>query len=138
MKTREEWRKDCLLQMPELHDANSILEENEMLKDKIHELNSKNDKLEIELKESKSDGILIDDDYKNYLKRKESEKESTIKRMNDINTFQCCDGELCLRGTDEMGIDFTVWWDAYDFLDWIDTEQLKYIKTQIIKYIDSK
>ena len=68
----------------------------------------------------------------------EKDDREIIKRMNDINTFQCCDGELCLRGTDEMGKDFTVWWDAYDFLDWINTENVDYIKEQIIKHIKSK
>ena len=65
------------------------------------------------------------------------EKE-IIKRMNDINTFQCCEGELCLRGTDEYGKDFTVWWDAYDFLDWIDKNQIEYIKEKLIKHIKEK
>ena len=35
----------------------------------------------------------------------EKDDREIIKRMNNINTFQCCDGELCLRGTDEMGKD---------------------------------
>tara|TARA_A100001201_G_scaffold133006_1_gene119938 strand:- start:3250 stop:3465 length:216 start_codon:yes stop_codon:yes gene_type:complete len=60
------------------------------------------------------------------------------KRMNDINTFQCCDGEIYLRGKDEYGQDFMVCFDAYDFINWIDTEQLKYIKEQLIKYIKEK
>ena len=34
------------------------------------------------------------------------EPEMIHKRMNDINTFQCCEGELFLRGTDEYGNDF--------------------------------
>ena len=61
-----------------------------------------------------------------------------LKRMNDINTFQCCDGEVYLRGTDEKGKDFTVCWDAYDFLNWIDTDTVKYIKEQVIKHIKEK
>jgi len=61
-----------------------------------------------------------------------------LKRMNDINTFQCCDGEVYLRGTDEQGKDFTVCWDAYDFLNWIDTDTVKYIKEQVIKHIKEK
>jgi len=60
------------------------------------------------------------------------------KRMNDINTFQCCDGELYLRGVDEFGEDFSLCFDAYNFLEWIDTEQIKYIKKQIIKHIKNK
>ena len=61
-----------------------------------------------------------------------------IKRMNDINTFQAHENEVCLRGTDEYGKDFTVWWDSYDFLTWIDKEQLDYIKEQLTKYIQEK
>ena len=60
------------------------------------------------------------------------------KAMNDINTFQCCDGELYLRGTDEYRKDFQVVFDAYDFLNWIDTDQIKYIKKQLIKHIKTK
>lgn len=55
------------------------------------------------------------------------------KRMNDINTFQCCEGELYLRGKDEQGKDFTICFDAYNFLEWIDIE---YIKKQTIKHIE--
>lgn len=61
-----------------------------------------------------------------------------IKRMNDINTFQAHENEVCLRGTDEFGKDFTVWWDSYDFLDWIDSKKLEYIKKKLIKYIKEK
>ena len=60
------------------------------------------------------------------------------KAMNNLNTFQCCDGELYLRGTDEYGTDFQVCFDAYDFLNWIDTATVKYIKEQVIKHIQEK
>jgi hypothetical protein len=60
------------------------------------------------------------------------------KAMNNINTFQCCEGELYLRGTDEYGRDFQVVFDAYDFLNWIDIENLEYIKEQLIKHIKTK
>ena len=65
------------------------------------------------------------------------EKE-IIKRMNDINTFMAHENEVCLRGTDEHGKEFTVWWDSYDFLSWIDKEQLDYIKEKLIKHIKEK
>ena len=68
----------------------------------------------------------------------EQEEELIHKRMNDINTFQCCDGELYLRGTDEYGRDFQICFDAYNFLDWIDTENIEYIKEQLIKHIKEK
>ena len=60
------------------------------------------------------------------------------KNLHDINTFQCCEGELYLRGTDEYGKDFQVVFDALDFIEWIDTEQLDYIKEQLIKHIKEK
>jgi len=64
--------------------------------------------------------------------------EPEHKAMNNINTFQCCEGELYLRGVDEYGKDFQVCFDAYDFLNWIDTEQIEYIKEQLIKHIKTK
>jgi len=67
-----------------------------------------------------------------------AEDELIHKAMNSLNTFQCCDGELYLRGIDEYGKDFQVCFDAYDFLNWIDTEQVKYIKEQVIKHIQDK
>ena len=60
------------------------------------------------------------------------------KRMNDINTFQAHENEVYLRGTDEYGKDFQICFDSYNFLEWIDTEQLKYIKKQLIKHIKTK
>ena len=65
-------------------------------------------------------------------------EESLHKAMNNINTFQCHKRELYLRGTDEYGKDFQVVFDALDFIEWIDTEQLDYIKEQLIKHIKEK
>mgnify|MGYP003648818882 CR=1 FL=1 len=64
------------------------------------------------------------------------ESELIHKRMNDINTFQA--HEVYLRGTDEYGQDFQICFDSYNFLEWIDTEHLKYIKKQLTKYIKEK
>ena len=64
--------------------------------------------------------------------------EMIHKRMNDINTFQAHENEVYLRGTDEYGKDFQVCFDSYNFLEWIDTEHLKYIKQQLIKHIKTK
>ena len=64
--------------------------------------------------------------------------EELHKRLHEINTFQCCENELYLRGKDEHGKDFTICFDAFNFLEWIDTEHLKYIKKQLIKYIKTK
>ena len=60
------------------------------------------------------------------------------KRLHEINTFQCVDNELYLRGKDEWGKDFTLCFDAFNFLEWIDKEQIEYIKEQTIKYIQQK
>lgn len=67
--------------------------------------------------------------------KKEPKAKEITKRLNDINTFQCVDNELCLVGKDEQGQGFTIWFDAYDFLTWIDTEQIEYIKEKLIKHI---
>lgn len=66
------------------------------------------------------------------------ESELIHKRMNDINTFQAHENEVYLRGTDEWGKDFQICFDSYNFLEWIDTEQLIYIKQQLVKYINKK
>ena len=61
------------------------------------------------------------------------------KRLHEINTFQCTkDNELYLRGKDENGDDFTIVFDAFNFLEWIDKEQIQYIKKQTIQYIKTK
>ena len=68
----------------------------------------------------------------------ENLEELIHKRMNDINTFQAHENEVYLRGTDEYGKDFQICFDSYNFLEWIDTEHLKYIKKQLIKHIKTK
>ena len=60
------------------------------------------------------------------------------KRLHEINTFQCVDNELYLRGKDEWGKNFTVCFDAFNFLDWINKDQIEYIKQRTIEYIESK
>ena len=74
------------------------------------------------------------------MKEPELEKKNEMihKRLNDINTFQAHENEIYLRGTDEYGQDFQICFDSYDFLGWIDTEQLEYIKERLIKHIESK
>ena len=64
------------------------------------------------------------------MKEPELEKKNEMihKRMN----------EIYLRGTDEYGQDFQICFDSYDFLGWIDTDHLEYIKEQLIKYIKTK
>ncbi len=69
---------------------------------------------------------------------KEQEPEETHKSLRDINTFQCVDNELFLRGKDEWGKDFTICFDAFNFLEWIDKEHIEYIKQKVIQYIEEK
>jgi hypothetical protein len=61
-----------------------------------------------------------------------------IPLTDKITAFQAHKNEMCLRGTDEDGKDITIWFDSYDFLNWIDKEQIEYIKEQLIKYIKTK
>jgi hypothetical protein len=75
---------------------------------------------------------------RNWNEKIKKENELIHKRMNDINTFQAHENEVYLRGTDEYGKDFQICFDSYNFLEWIDTEHLKYIKKQLIKYIKTK
>jgi len=69
---------------------------------------------------------------------KVKEPEEIHKSLHEINTFQCVDNELYLRGKDEWGKDLTICFDAFNFLEWIDKEQIEYIKEQTIKYIQKK
>ena len=77
-------------------------------------------------------------DCKEHSEPYQEENELIHKRMNDINTFQAHENEVYLRGTDEYGKDFQICFDSYNFLEWIDTEHLKYIKKQLIKHIKTK
>ena len=66
-------------------------------------------------------------------------KEELIqKRMNNINTFHVYENEVYLMGIDEYGKDFQIIFEAYDFLNCIDKDQLEYIKKQLIKHIKNK
>jgi len=78
-----------------------------------------------------------DDDFKKW-KEQQAEPELIHKRMNDINTFQAHENEVYLRGTDEYGKDFQICFDSYNFLEWIDKDQIEYIKQKTIEYIESK
>ena len=78
-----------------------------------------------------------DDEYEKW-KERQAEPELIHKRMNDINTFQAHENEVYLRVTDEYGKDFQICFDSYNFLEWINTEHLEYIKKQLTKYIKKK
>jgi|TARA_R110001583_G_scaffold72476_1_gene202855 hypothetical protein len=60
------------------------------------------------------------------------------KRLHEINTFQAHENEIYLRGKDENGKDLTICFDAFNFLEWIDKDQIEYIKEQVIKHIKNK
>ena len=112
----EEHRKilaDKLMEMPELETMEQADEEIRQ----FHERQKQMDKID-------EDDPLPD--------------ELIHKRMNDINTFQAHENEVYLRGTDEYGKDFQICFDSYNFLEWIDTEHLEYIKKQLTKYIKTK
>tara|TARA_R100001530_G_scaffold96038_2_gene66803 strand:+ start:565 stop:855 length:291 start_codon:yes stop_codon:yes gene_type:complete len=93
--------------------------------------------------------IELEEEYRNMNKKElqeqlmkmpelEQEEEMIHKSLHDINTFQCVDNEIYLRGKDEMGKDFTVVFDAFNFLEWIDKEHIEYIKQKVIEYIELK
>jgi|TARA_Y100000592_G_C5365298_1_gene265723 hypothetical protein len=58
--------------------------------------------------------------------------EKIIKRLHHIDTFACADGEVYIGGKDEYGKDFSIVFEAHEFLTWID---MGYIKKQVIKNI---
>ena len=62
----------------------------------------------------------------------------THKEMHNLNTLHCSEGQLVLTGEDESGGDFTVQFDAYLFLQWIDKETIAYIEKDVIKNVKSK
>tara|TARA_R110000822_G_scaffold199940_2_gene337594 strand:+ start:116 stop:484 length:369 start_codon:yes stop_codon:yes gene_type:complete len=111
---------------------------------KMPELDSSMDFYEKELKLfTKKELIMRVEQLENSNKRLTSEVQKLEigdihKRMNDINTFQCHKRDLYIRGTDELGIDFKIEFDALDFIEWIDTEKIEYIKDQLIKHIKKK
>ena len=39
---------------------------------------------------------------------------------------------------DEMGKDLTICFDAFNFLEWVDKEQIDYIKQKVIEYVENK
>ena len=59
-----------------------------------------------------------------------------------INTFQCVEDRLFLGvetfDNDFNRIDSFIEFDSYEFLQWIDSEKIEYIKDQLIKHINKK
>tara|TARA_R100001443_G_scaffold101091_1_gene108856 strand:- start:3681 stop:4127 length:447 start_codon:yes stop_codon:yes gene_type:complete len=130
IKEREEL-EEKFMEFPELEEEEILSTEDYI--DRIEENAYKR-------KEKELLGNLYDKGFENGRKaeRKEKEEKEIHKRLHEINTFQCVENELYLRGKDEFGKDFTLCMDAFNFLDWIDAGQIEYIKKQVIKYIKSK
>ena len=55
--------------------------------------------------------------------------------IHDINTFSCSDNEIYLSGRNECGEEITVVFSAFEFLSWIGSDEIKYIKEQTIKHV---
>tara|TARA_R100001015_G_C4459219_1_gene46702 strand:+ start:203 stop:499 length:297 start_codon:yes stop_codon:yes gene_type:complete len=83
-------------------------------------------------------GTMIIDDLKESEELIRAEPKLVIKIMNDISSFQVYKNDIYLRGKDEDENIFQICFDSYDFLQWIDSEQLEYIKEQLTKYIKQK
>jgi hypothetical protein len=59
-------------------------------------------------------------------------KKEEHKRLN-IHTFMAHENEVCLAGTDEHGKELCMWFDAYEFIQWVD---LQHIKETLTKHIN--
>ena len=66
----------------------------------------------------------------------EGKPEEIHKELNSINTFYAYKNEVCIIGTDEDNKSFSVRFDSYNFIQWIEHDTLKYIKEQLIKHIN--
>jgi hypothetical protein len=64
-----------------------------------------------------------------------AKKKEKHTKLNHINSLSLSKTELCLRGTDENDEDLTIWFDAFDFVNWIDHKQIDYIKERLIEHI---
>jgi hypothetical protein len=140
LKDKSKIIEEQLMKMPELEteqDMQDRMQLMDMTSDEAHKyLLEDEEEQEEELEHQKLDEV-----YQTGFdagRKQQAEPELIHKRMNDINTFQAHENELYLRGTDEYGKDFQVCFDSYNFLEWIDTEHLKYIKKQLIKHIKSR
>jgi hypothetical protein len=122
--TREQYHKGLIGKVPKKWHKEMLEEfDKDMLEEQLMEMP--------ELEEHEIAKMTEQEKFENgYL----PQEELIHKRMNDINTFQAHENEVYLRGTDEDGKDFQICFDSYNFLEWIDTEHLKYIKKQLIKY----
>ena len=62
----------------------------------------------------------------------------TYKRLNDIYSLKATTtNEVYIAGTDEEGNDFTVILNSFNFLQWLDSDSIEYIKEKTIKHINN-
>lgn len=54
-----------------------------------------------------------------------------IEYIHDLNTFQCCDNEVYLRGIDNKGGDILLVFPADEILSWVD---IGYIREKVVKH----
>ena len=47
------------------------------------------------------------------------------KRINDINTYHFFEGDVTIVGVDENGDNFSLSIDAYELINWINTDQVR-------------
>ena len=47
------------------------------------------------------------------------------KRINDINTYHFFEGDVTIVGVDENGEEFSLNIDAYELIQWINTDQIR-------------
>ena len=139
-----------LMKMPELEQEEEYInnvpdyQEEKELQDKLMEMPELEHNGEEYYDEyDKEELLMLVDKLQNANKRLVSEVQEyevgeVYKSLHDINTFQAHENEVYLRGKDENGKDFQVVFDSYNFLEWIDTEHLEYIKKQLTKYIKTK
>ena len=143
IKERQEL-EDKLMQMPELESSDVEKQLLSKLYDRAFENGRKaesEDRTRIE--EGLDHKGELQDEYRNMTKKElldviddlKLQLDCEHKRMNDINTFQAHENEVYLRGQDEWGKPFTICFDSYNFLEWITSDNLKYIKKQLTKYI---
>ena len=62
--------------------------------------------------------------------------ENTIKNIHNLTTFHCIseNNEVFISGKDENGNKITLVFNAFEFIDMVDTE---YIKEKVIQYIEN-
>jgi len=54
-----------------------------------------------------------------------------LEYIHDLNTFQCCNNEVYLRGVDNRGKDILLVFPANEILEWLD---MGYIREKVIEH----